>query len=106
MNSKEALQNIGIEFDNMGMICTNIGYEDFYSKDLHFNEIFKTEIDIIKQDLDRLEKLEQAFKIIIDKKVSSTMLWNSADEFDYNLYQRDIYQLTEQEYELLKEVLK
>lgn len=59
MDGKEALQNIGIEFDNMAMICSNIGYEEFYAKDLHFNEIFKTEIDIINQELDKLESLKR-----------------------------------------------
>jgi cell shape-determining protein MreC len=67
MNGKEALQNIGIEFDTMGMICTNIGYEEFYNEDLHFNKIFKTETNIIKQDLKRLEKLEKENKELKNK---------------------------------------
>lgn len=61
-DSLQALENIGIEFDAMGMICTNIGNEEFYKKDLHFKEIFKTEYNIIKKDLERLKKLEEKDK--------------------------------------------
>ena len=63
MNSKEALENIVIDFDNMGMICSNLCYEEFYCKDLHFKEIFKTEYESILRDLERLEKLEDNIKI-------------------------------------------
>ena len=59
MTSKEALENIVINFDNMGMICSNLCYEEFYCKDLHFKEIFKTEYESILRDLERLEKLEK-----------------------------------------------
>ena len=59
MNSKESLENIVINFDNMGMICSNLGYEEFYAKDLHFKEIFKTEYESILKGLDRLNKLEK-----------------------------------------------
>ena len=62
MTSKEALEDIVIDFDNMGMICSNLCYEEFYCKDLHFKEIFKTEYESILRDLDRLEKLEKENK--------------------------------------------
>jgi len=51
------------------------------------------------------EKLKQAIKILKDKKVSTMLLWNSADVDDHNLYRREKYCLTIEEYELLKEVL-
>lgn len=63
MNSKKALKNIVINFDNMGMICSNLNYEEFYIKDLYFKEVFKTEYENILKNLDRLEKLEK----VIDK---------------------------------------
>ena len=59
MTSKEALDNIAIEFDTMGMICSNIAYKDFWEKDLHFKEIFGCEYEIIMKDLKRLEQLEK-----------------------------------------------
>lgn len=62
LNSKEALNNIAVKFDEMGMLCTTIAYSEFWQNDLHFKEIFETEYDIIKKDLDRLEKLEIANK--------------------------------------------
>ena len=64
MNGKEVLENIVINFDKMGMICSNLGYEEFYCKDLHFKEIFKTEYESILKDLDRLEKLEKVIEKI------------------------------------------
>ena len=62
MNSKEALDNIVVEFDEMGMICSNIAYKDFWEKELHFKEIFGCEYEIIMKDLKRLEKLEKIIK--------------------------------------------
>lgn len=62
MTSKESLENIVINFDSMGMICSNLCYEEFYCKDLHFKEIFKTEYESILRDLERLEKLEKELK--------------------------------------------
>lgn len=50
-------------------------------------------------------KLKRVIDIIKTKKVSTTLLWNSADVDDYNLYEQERYCLTEEEYELLKEVL-
>ena len=60
--SKEALDNIVVEFDEMGMICSNIAYKDFWEKDLHFKEIFGCEYEIIMKDLKRLEQLEKIIK--------------------------------------------
>ena len=51
-------KNIVVSFDDMGMICSNIGYKEFYEYALHFKDIFKDEYDIIKKDLDKLEQLE------------------------------------------------
>lgn len=62
MTGKTALHNIIVSFDEMGLICSNIGYKEFFEYALHFKDIFKDEYDIIKKDLDRLEKLEIANK--------------------------------------------
>ena len=133
MTSKEALENIVIDFDNMGMICSNLCYEEFYCKDLHFKEIFKTEYESILRDLERLEKLEKEYKearksikswnenggellrenvrlkkvieIMADKKVSKFWIIMSESVDRYNAVMGKNYILTQQEYDLLKEYL-
>lgn len=113
MNGKEVLENIVINFDNMGMICSNLGYEEFYAKDLHFKEIFKTEYESILKDLDRLEKLEKAIDIL--KEAVDEIEIITCDEEDcYGelcLYQKingsiSIPLKTKEEYILAKEILE
>ena len=76
MNSKEALNNIAVEFDEMGMICSNIAYKDFWGKDLHFKEIFGCKYEIIMKDLKRLEQLEKENQGVKD---DNTKLWHSLE---------------------------
>ena len=102
MNSKEALENIVINFDNMGMICSNLCYEEFYCKDLHFKEIFKTEYESILRDLERVEKLEKAIEILKGKTIIIFALKLSKDLNDYNRM-TSFENLTQEEYDLLKE---
>lgn len=132
MNSKEALENIVIDFDNMGMICSNLGYEEFYCKDLHFKEIFKSEYESILRDLERLEKLEKEYKesrkvikswnenggellrenaklkkvieIVNGKTIVIVALKLSKDLNDY-IRMTSFENLTQEEYDLLKEYL-
>ena len=84
LNSKEALENL--------TYCVN-GME---RKEKYYK--------IIKQDLDRLEKLEMAFKIFIEKEVEVNWLMTDSLEM-YNAGLDKKYQLTPEEYYLLKEVL-
>ena len=114
MNGKEVLENIVINFDNMGMICSNLGYEEFYAKDLHFKEIFKTEYESILKDLDRLEKLEKEnqelrniIKILKDKiELPLENDFDVVNKDDIHLYRlRTKCLINEEEYELLKEIL-
>ena len=127
MTSKEALKLLYSDAENYAYL--NETEEDL-------SEI-KSEYELIKQDLERLEELEkeeensnkaydvlmrnsniqflhqEIFKLkkVIDilkkKQVSSIMLLNSIDVSDYNLYRQDIsqLQLTDEEYDLLKEYL-
>lgn len=74
MNSREALDNIVVEFDEMGMICSNIAYKDFWEKDLHFKEIFGCEYEIIMKDLKRLEKIKGIFEDMKDARDNASFL--------------------------------
>lgn len=92
MNSKKALKNIR-DYHN----------ETVYDTDSIYTEnIFEKELDAIEKDLERLEKLEKAIKILEDNL--SLILFNAnpyelyAEKFGYRY-------LTQEEYEILKEVL-
>lgn len=60
--------------------------------------------EAIEQDLDKLEKLEKAFKIFIEKDVEVNWLMTDSLEM-YNAGLDKKYQLTQEQYSLLKEVL-
>ena len=66
--------------------------------------------DIVIKDLERLEKLEKAFEILIDKKVNILVLKyfieNGEGVEAYNLYYTTEEQITQEEYELLEEALE
>ena len=112
MNSKEALDNIAVEFDEMGMICSNIAYKDFWEKDLHFKEIFGCEYEIIMKDLDRLEQLEKELKQTkLNFRNSQTHSKNCYKklkekyielQYDYNDLQK-VYDIQEEDYDQLFE---
>ena len=78
--------------------------------------MFKQDYDTIKQALTQPSKEEQAFKIIKEKNVDVYLLKTSINLEHYNseirlknynnTYSYEVwYELTEQEYNLLKEVL-
>ena len=61
-------------------------------------------LNIVNQDLDRVEKLEKAIETLINKRVSVGLLLRQS-LFSYNFIKpKD--KLTQEEYDLLKEVIK
>lgn len=98
MTSKEALEHICKNCDNE--CCPYIHYEKsrcgFYG--------------VIKQDLDRLEKLEKAFDIVTYKSVNILILKyciaKGGGVETYNLHYTTEEPITQEEYELLKEVIE
>lgn len=85
--------------------------DEFYnpSDDIKY---WKEKYNIVKQDLDRLEKLEKAIEIIKNKGMdchSISAIKQSKDYEDYLYLVKNlitvVFKLTKQEYELLKEVL-
>ena len=96
LNSKEALEHICKTCDNE--CCPYIHYEKsrcgFYG--------------VIRQDLDRLEKLEKAFDIVTYKSVNILILKyciaKGGGVETYNLHYTTEEPITQEEYELLKEV--
>ena len=56
MNSIEALENIAITFDEGGYEPTTLG-----AKSGHFIEVFGDDFNTIKQELERLKKLEEEY---------------------------------------------
>ena len=106
MNSIETLENIAITFDEGGYEPTTLG-----AKSGHFIEVFGDDFNTIKQELERLKKIEEAIEILKDKfnlKVQALHLLNS--EIQYELQLREhcttyCFSIPKDIYELLKEVL-
>ena len=96
LNSKEAVEHICKNCDNK--CCPYIHYEKsrcgFYG--------------VIRKDLDRLEKLEKVIDILENKIVNILILKyciaKGGGVETYNLHYKTEDQITQEEYELLKEV--
>lgn len=99
MTSKEALKRIETIFPY------NREYKpNYYTQFSSSYEPFYKDFDCIKQDLERLEKLEKAIEIMKSKTIIIFALKLSKDLNDYNRM-TSFENLTQQEYEILKEVL-
>lgn len=106
MTSKEALERIL-------MLARPCDYEVRE----HRNNYCDMLENVIKKDLDRLEQLENALEIIKNKCTMNTNLWlvfctrtyedyeSFVENEDHKLVRTEQNILTQQEYELLKEVL-
>ena len=98
LNSKESLEHICKTCDNE--CCPYIHYEK--SRCVFYG--------VIKQDLDRLDKLEKAFDIVTYKSVNILILKyciaKGGGVETYNLHYKTEEQITQEEYDLLKEGLE
>ena len=107
MTSKEALERIL-------MLARPCDYEVRE----HRNNYCDMLENVIKQDLERLEKLEKALEIIKNKCAANTNIWlvvctrtyedyeSFVENKDHKLVRIEQNILTQQEYELLKEALE
>ena len=99
MESKEALKQ---------MLVDLIFYESYFADGGYYDN--KDQFDIIEKDLDRLEKLEKAFDIIITKNVDIKTIKTCCGPYAYAAYNSYIdktknLELTKEEYNLIKELL-
>ena len=99
MESKEALEK---------MLVDLIFYESYFADGGYYDN--KEQFDIVEKDLDRLEKLEKAFDIIIAKNVDIKTIKTCCGPFAYAAYNSYIdksknVELTKEEYDLIKELL-
>lgn len=105
MTSKEIL-----EYLTTCKFCKIVMGTDYENDDRYptIYDIFNEEIEIIEKDLDRLEKLEKAFDIVTYKSVNILILKyciaKGGGVETYNLHYKTEDQITQEEYELLKEV--
>ena len=92
MTSKEIMENILEQSErlNCDMVTLNISLD-------HLN--------ILNQDIDRLEKLEKVIEIIKAKRVAISFLLTTLCVKEYNVFVITTKELSQEEYELLKEVL-
>lgn len=98
MTSKEALEVIRTYHNQISLLCKG-----------KLNASIIDAENQIEQDLERLERLEKAFKILANKEVNLIVLKYFIEKGDgveaYNLYYTTKERLTKEEYELLKEAL-
>ena len=98
MVHKEALEVIRTYHNQISLLCKG-----------KLNASIINAENQIEQDLDRLERLEKAFKILTNKEVNLIVLKYFIEKGDgveaYNLYYTTKERLTKEEYELLKEAL-
>ena len=99
MNSKEALKELCCRCYVDSDLCTC--HPKYRGGECKTSCEYK---ETIKQDLERLEKLEKAIKILKNKTVVIVALKLSKDLNDYNRM-TSFKNLTQEEYELLKEIL-
>ena len=98
MTHKEALEVIRTYHNQISLLCKG-----------KLNASIIDAENQIEQDLNRLERLEKAFKILTNKEVNLIVLKYFIEKGDgveaYNLYYTTKERLTKEEYELLKEAL-
>ena len=127
-DSLEALENIAITFDEGGYEPTTLG-----AKSGHFIEVFGDDFNTIKQDLERLEKLEEENQDLKNRLANEQLAFDKLFESNQKLSElyaklkktidilkdrknilkynglKGTYELgwlTQEEYELLKEILE
>ena len=108
MTNKEAVQELYNEREYLLGEKVNNKTKNWHNDITHYDNIGHCLLTI-REDLDRLEKLEKAFKILVDKKVNILVLKYFIEKGDgveaYNLYYTTKERLIKEEYELLKEAL-
>ena len=107
MTSKEVL-----EYLRTCKFCKIVMGTDYENDDRYFTlyDVFSEEIEIIEKDLDRLEKLEKVIDILENKIVNILILKyciaKGGGVETYNLHYKTEEQITQEEYDLLKEWLE
>lgn len=91
---------------------------NYYSQFMQSETPFYEDFDLVKKDLEVLEKLEKALEIIKNKCAANTNIWlvvctrtyedyeSFVENKDHKLVRLEHNILTQQEYELLKEALE
>ena len=109
MTSKEAVQELYNEREYLLGEKVHSKTKTWHNGIIHYENINHCLLTI-REDPDRLEKLEKAFKILVDKKVNILVLKYFIEKGEgvktYNLYYTTKEKLTQEEYELLKEVFE
>ena len=99
MAHKEALEVIRTYHNQISLLCKG-----------KLNAKIITAENQIEQDLERLERLEKAFDIVTYKSVNILILKyciaKGGGVETYNLHYKTEEQITQEEYDLLKEVLE
>ena len=96
MTSKEALEAYR-------RLCRHLDYDN---DDYMFNGGYEEDNEVIENALKDYEILKKVVNICGTRFVNIPLLFYARNVIEFNSIVGDIYQLTKEEYELLKEVLK
>ena len=117
MTSKEAIQELYNEREYLLGEKVNSKTKNWHNDITHYDNINHCLL-AIKQDLERLEKLEKALEIIKNKCAANTNIWlvvctrtyedyeSFVENKDHKLVRLEHNILTQEEFELLKEELE
>ena len=107
LSSKEAIQELYNEREYLLGEKVNNKTKNWYNDIIHYDNIGHCLLTI-REDLDRLEKLEKVIDILENKIVNILILKyciaKGGGVETYNLHYKTEDQITQEEYELLKEV--
>ena len=107
LSSKEAIQELYNEREYLLGEKVNNKTKNWYNDITHYDNIGHCLLTI-REDLDRLEKLEKVIDILENKIVNILILKyciaKGGGVETYNLHYKTEDQITQEEYELLKEV--
>ena len=109
MTSKEAIQELYNEREYLLGEKVHSKTKTWHNDITHYDNINHCLLTI-REDLDRLEKLEKVIDILVNKKVNILVLKYCIEKDvsieNYNFYNTPENQVTQEEYELLKEVFE
>lgn len=79
--------------------------QDLKERNIFIKTVNKNALNEMRNLIDEKHKLKKAIEILAAKRVNIDYLLNSSECPTYNFYADDFSDLTQQEFELLKEVL-
>ncbi len=91
------------ELEAYNRLCRHLDYDN---DDYMFNGCYEEDNEVIENALKDYEILKKVVNICENRFVNIPLLFYTRNVIEFNSIVADIYQLTKEEYKLLKEVLE